>query len=214
VSSDAETHARASVLLGGAIEAQKHRLKGYEKPYEVFAIETVRAIDFVFCGELFPEPEAGSGLSRAEAQIMTWGVNGALSRVFPDALHDGPFALFPSTIATQKKANDFLFDCGALALAERQAAFLRDGLLWASIDHRRMNDMDILVLTAADPSLYSEAVGRAGIRWASTQTMLADRKQEEALEDRHRKILPLLDKQMAAVSRDAPIHEPLPEIVR
>ena len=200
MSSNAATHERACALLGDAIEAQRYRLKGYEQPSEVLTLETVRAIDFVFCRELFPEPEIAGELSSAESQIMSWGVNGALSRIFPETLSDGPFALFPSTTETQERANGFLFDCGVLALAERQAEFLKDGLLSATIDHRRMGGMDILVLSAADPSLYSEAVGRAGTRWASTQATLADRTEEAALEERHRQLLPLLDRQAAAVS--------------
>ena len=205
-------HERACSLLGNAIEAQRYRLKGYEQPSEVLTLETVRAIDFLFCKDLFPEKEGGRGLDRAEAIIMSWGVNGALSRVFPEALHDDPFKLFPSTRKTQDQANGFLLDCGILALAERQAAFLRDGLLSASIDHRRMNDMDILVLSTDDASLYSEAIGHAGTRWASTQATLADRKDEEDLEDRHRRLLPAIVRQLASAAGQSTEFASPPEI--
>jgi len=52
--------------------------------------------------------------------------------------------------------------------------------------------MDVLVLTAADPSLYSDAVSWAGQRWASAEAMQADRETEGELEVRHRSMLPPL----------------------
>lgn len=125
----ATIQAQACALLDAAIEAQRYRLKGYERPSEPLALETVRAIDNVYCRELFPEPEDGGGLDPAERQIMSWGVNGALSRILPNELHAGPFKPFRSHVEAQAKADGFLFDCGMLALAERQAGLLREGLL-------------------------------------------------------------------------------------
>jgi hypothetical protein len=158
----------------------------------------VRAIDSVYCLELFPKAERGKGLHPGERHIMSWGVNGALRRILPDNLHSGPFKFFPSKPDTQSKADGFLFDCGLLSLAERQQSLLREGLLLPAIDGRRAEGMEILVLTAADPSLYREAVGWAGLRWASTQAMLADREIEGELETRHRSMLPTLEAQIAA----------------
>lgn len=163
MTSDAAILAQADSLLEDAIDAQRHRLKGYEQPSESLALETVRAIDNVYCFELFPKAERGKGLHPGERHIMSWGVNGALRRILPDNLHSGPFKFFLSKPDTQSKADGFLFDCGLLSLAERQQGLLREGLLLPAIDGRRAEGMEILVLTAADPSLYREAVGWAAV---------------------------------------------------
>lgn len=189
---------QACALLDTAIETQRCRLKGYERPSELLTLETVRAIDYVYCRELFPEPENYGTLEMAERRIMSWGVNGALSRILPNELHVGPFKLFRSNSESQSKADGFLFECGMLALAERQVGLLREGLLSAKIDFRRIEDTDILVLTATNSSLYHESVGWAGMRWSSTQAVLADRKLEGRLEVRHSALLPMLDTQLTA----------------
>ncbi|MET3395791.1 hypothetical protein ABIC33_006468 [Variovorax sp. 1140] len=189
---------RAQTLLSEAIEAQRFRLKGYERPSELLALETVRAIDYMYCGGLFPRREQGKRLHPGQKAIMSSGVNDALQRILPTTPNSGPFKPFLSSPATQAKADDFLFDCGLLSLAERQQSFLREGLLQPVIDGRRIEGMKILVLTAADPSLYREAVGWAGLEWDSEQTMLADRSHEEDLENRHRSMLPTLAAQIEA----------------
>ena len=91
--------------------------------------------------------------------------------------------------------------CGLLSLAERQQGLVREGLLLPAIDGRRAEGMDILVLTAADPSLYSEAVGWAGQRWTSAEAMQADRETEGELEVRHRSMLPTLEVQITSAGR-------------
>lgn len=192
---------RAQLLLDEAVEAQRYRLKGYERPSEPLALETVRAIDYVYCAELFPRRERGKELDSAQRAIMRGGVNGALQRILPENLHSGPFKPFPSSPFTQSKADGFLFDCGVLALAERQQSLLREGLLHPEIDAGRMEGTDVLVLTACDPSLYQEAVGWAGLEWQSEQTMLTDRGIEEDLEARHRSMLPTLAAQIEAGGR-------------
>ena len=44
---------RALLLFEQAIAAQKELLKSYERPSEVLTFETTRALDFLFCRELF-----------------------------------------------------------------------------------------------------------------------------------------------------------------
>jgi hypothetical protein len=196
--SDAAVLAKAQSLLDGAIDAQRYRLKGYERPSELLALETLRAIDNVYCLELFPKAERGKGLHPGERHIMSWGVNGALLRILPEKLHLGPFKTFSSNSSTQEQADGFLFDCGLLSLAERQQGLVREGLLLPTIDGRQAEGMDILVLTAADPSLYSEAVGWDGQRWISAEAMQADRETEGELEARHRSMLPTLEAQITS----------------
>ena len=101
----------------------------YEKPAEPLAYETIRAFDDIFVRELMLPSLA---MDRSEAvfrNISGWGVNHALRRIVPRTLEDRPFRDFPSTNGTQAQANDFIFGCGALAIAERCAAWLRDGIL-------------------------------------------------------------------------------------
>ncbi|SAL15593.1 hypothetical protein AWB69_00745 [Caballeronia udeis] len=197
MTNDRAVHTQACSLLESAVNAQRQQLKVYERPSEPLAFETVRAIDYVFCRELFPESEECDDSDSRETTIMSWGVNGALSRILPDHLHGEPFKLFPSTAETQAKADSFLFNCGVLALAERQAELLKDGLLSASVDPRRVNQTGILALSTSDTSLYSEEVGHAGAHWSSAQATIADRTEEAALEERHRSLLPVLERQLS-----------------
>lgn len=184
-------------VLEEAIDAQRTRLIGYERPSEVLAFETVRAIDHVYCRELFPERHDKGDVERMQRQIMSWGINHALARILPRELQGGPFRFFPSTTETRRAANDFLFSCGVLAMAERQASLLREGLLSASLEpvthpkFRRYN-RNILSLSATTPSVYSEAIGRRGLRWSSEQSMLGDSAHERDIEERHIAILPEL----------------------
>ena len=50
--------------------------------------------------------------------MSSWGLNNALERMIPAALKHETFRLFPSTRATQAKADEFLLHCGILQRAE------------------------------------------------------------------------------------------------
>jgi hypothetical protein len=92
----------------------------------------------------------------------------------------------------QDQADDFVFGCGVLALAERYEGWLREGVLTGQLrrhavpDHQRM--MDVLVLRSAQDSFFDEDIGRAGIQWASAQIRANDSAKERRLEQRHRKL--------------------------
>jgi hypothetical protein len=185
-------------LLGEAIAAQRRHLTAYEKPAEPIVLETARALDHVFCRDLFPERNDDGDLPIGEAAIMSEGGNQAFARILPRQLSTGPFRMFPSTAQTRAQADTFLFHCGVLAIAERQAALLREGLLSCHVDKvdpalaREFGAEHILVLDATSPSAYAEAIGRRGQRWAGTEIVKRDRALERALGQRHRRMLPAL----------------------
>ena len=194
----------ATDLLADAIEAQRQRLKGYERESEALTLETLRCIDHIFCRELFPEARDAGDIAADERAIMSFGVNHALQRVLPKSLHPGPFRLFPSTRDTMAKTDGFLFDCGILALAERQLSFLREGLLSGEVVKMRrpfvaLEQERILVLRATTPSAYAESVGHRGQRWLSEEITNEDRDVEAELERRHVDLLPAIS---ASVSAD------------
>jgi hypothetical protein len=190
----------ASEILDGSIAKLKAQLRGYEQPSEVLAFETLRALDHVYCDELFTD--VVDPLDRQESMIMSWGVNHALSRILPLGQQDGPFCNFRSSEKTQRPTNDFLFSCGTLSMAERLAGMLRDGLVRASIrpvkrEHAASTDFtNILVVTGEDPALYSEVIGQKGLRWLSAMASSNDRCWESDLERRHLDVLPELGRRV------------------
>ena len=193
----------ASDLLDGSIAKLRIQLRGYEQPSEVLTFETLRALDHVYCDELFAD--VVDPLDRQESMIMSWGVNHALSRSLPRSLPNRPFRNFRSNERTQLPSNDFVFSCGALSMAERLAAMLRDGLVQASIlpvevEHAARADfMNILVIRSKDPTLYSELIGREGLKWLSAVASDNDRYLESDLERRHLDVLPELGRRVRAL---------------
>lgn len=184
-------------LLEDAIASQRALLATYEKPAEPLVLETVRVFDQVFCRPMFPEPDDAGDLDRGEASIMADGVNHALSRVMPETLGSATFRVFPSTDQTRAQADSFVFHCGVLARAERQASLLREGLLTCHVEKidptRGLSQDKLLLLEAPSIASYAEAIGRQGERWASAQTSRRDRLEERELERRHKAMLPMLD---------------------
>jgi hypothetical protein len=102
-------------ILEARISAQKALLEQWRKPLEPLLFETLRAIDNVFCRELFtPEPLASS-VQFYEHSLLGWGVNNALARMLPDQLgQQAPFKLFPSVPSKQLQADEFLGQAGIL----------------------------------------------------------------------------------------------------
>ena len=74
-------------MLAEAIAAQRARMRGYEVPSEALTLETIRAIDHLFCRELFTELPALQVSERKHQFILQRGVNEALARVLPPEPH-------------------------------------------------------------------------------------------------------------------------------
>jgi hypothetical protein len=83
-------------ILDDRIAKQTKFIDLWRQPKEPLLFETLRAIDLVYCRELFPESQQ-SDVSQSEAQyrlLQGWGVNKALERLIPDSFSTGPFKLF------------------------------------------------------------------------------------------------------------------------
>jgi hypothetical protein len=190
----------AKTILRHAIEAQKKKLKAYEKPCEVLTFETLRALDDLHCRGLFPEGKDGEEKSIEECDVMSWGINDALRRIIPDQFEHGPFKLFQSTRDRQVQADNFIFDCGVLGKAERLRGWLHEGLFDATVRETRPEHVAIarfiVALTAKTSSAYSEAIGHRGQMWANERAMREDRNAEMKLERRHVEILPDLTRRV------------------
>ena len=194
--------ANAGELLDVSIGKLRAQLRGYEQPSEVLTLETLRAIDYVFCRELFADAADPNAPSEQELLIMSWGTNQALRRILPGHRNATHFRNFPSTERTRLLTDDFVLSCGSLAMAERLSAMLQERLVQASVqpvdrEHAAFSDFEnILVVTGQDRTLYSEVIGRKGLSWLSAQASTVDRPWEEDLERRHRTILPELDRRV------------------
>lgn len=178
--------AALEVLLSEAIDAQRARMRGYELPSMALTVETLRAIDYAFCRELYPELPTPRGGAAHHEQISRWGVNEALSRVLPRSVEADVPQVFQSTRRSQEAADEFLLDAGVLAIAERQQSLLKAGFLRARLDHRKVAGSQLLVLTACDSTLYTEQVGVAGVTWLSNAALLRARQRPPLLRVRYR----------------------------
>ena len=105
--------------LAQAIGAQREYLKAYEKPSEPVVYETLRTLDDLFCQDLMEPDRRLPKNERRFRSLSTWGVDHALRRIVPKAPPAGPFRNFPSREPVQGQADDFVFNCGVLCLAER-----------------------------------------------------------------------------------------------
>lgn len=180
-------------LLADAIAAQRERMRGYEVPSEALTFETIRALDYAFCRELFPRLYALSKSEQHHNFYLQSGVNEALSRVLPRELAYAEPHIFESSQFTQAKADQFLFDAGLLCVANRLHTQLRAGFLEGRSDpYRRVKGMRILVLTAADSTIYRESIGHAGVAWQSDRALLQGRSVEMELRKSREAMLPLV----------------------
>jgi len=179
-------------LLQDAITDERYVLRGYEKPSEALTLETLRALDYVFCRELIPElKELDDSALRAES-IRKYSINAALKRVLPSELKADTPKLFTSNAATAEQTDEFLWRMGCLTMAEKQLNLLRSGALKGEIDKRKLKGMTLLVLSIQDNTAYREQVGFQGLSWLSDMTVAEDRPKEAALELRHMELLPRL----------------------
>jgi hypothetical protein len=190
-------------LLARAIESQLARMRGYEIPSEALTLETVRAIDYLFCRELFTALRSPDENEKRHQLILRCGVNEALARVLPTELAPGQPRIFQSSRRTQELADELLFDSGLLWLAQLQLTQLHSGFLTARLDpHRKVRGMNILVLTSADSTLYHERVGYAGVNWLSDRALLRGRPREEELRRVREAMLPQMTARLLAANSD------------
>lgn len=189
--------------LREALDIHRSSLVPYEKPAEPLAYEIVRALDHLFCRGLMEQDRSGDDGKDLFRTLCTWGINHALRRIIPKSPARRVFQDFPSRPDYQAQADDFVFSCGVLALAERLEGWLRDGILSGEV--RPLPELgiegmrDILVLRSATPSLWDEEISMAGSLWASGIQMLNDSSLERSLEERHRKLQPYLERRAELV---------------
>lgn len=181
-------------LLQDRIDRQRLFVDQWRKPVEPLLFETIRAIDNVFCQELFYPPEAAERFPFPQYSLMSWGVNQALSRMIPDQLGFGGFKLFPSRKATQSPADEMLLHSGILQRAGILNGWLAEGLVNARLDKPKRvlpsGIENIIVLKSAHPSLFCEVVSRTHREWLSDLMLEFDGGWERDLERRHMEILP------------------------
>ncbi len=183
--------------LQEALGIQRAYLAQYERPSEPLAYETLRTLDDLFLRDLM---EPARSVSKNEPQfrrLSSWGVNHALRRIIPKVPASCLFRDFPSVDQIQAQADDFVFNCAALELAERFEGWLRDGIVSGELrpypkpDRQGMNA--ILVLRSNVPSCYDEEIAMTGLRWANDVIAASDTALERTLEDRHRQLEPELE---------------------
>jgi hypothetical protein len=192
-----EMEGDGQVVLRERIALQREFLDRWKRPLEPLLFETLRAIDRVFCEELF---HAGSSQARNTEDFIStlgWGVNHALARMIPDRLSHGPFRYFPSDAQIQDQADELLLHAGILERAERLAGWLDEGLVTQKL--RKLDAplpsgiRQILVLKTIHPSMYRELISDAHRKWASDLQVQIDRRWEEEVGERHAALLPLLE---------------------
>jgi len=202
--------------LRKALEVQRTYLSGYEKPSEPIAYETLRTLDDLFMRDLMEPERSVDTIDQQFRMICSWGVNHALRRILPRVPLSRPFRDFPSQASRQAQADDFVFNCATLGLSERFEGWLREGILAAELrvqSKREQQEIgDVLVLRSVASSYSDEEIGLAGLRWAGEQTLVEDHSFELMLEERHRKLEPLLDRSVDLVDGWRMIYKSTKEI--
>lgn len=191
VGKDGEPPDPALRRLQEAITEQRNYLAAYEKPSENRAFETLRVLDDLNCRDLM-FPNLTDQHDSRYWSIASWGVNHALRRIIPRTPSATTFRPHPSSPAIQEQADDFVFSCGVLELAERYEGWLREGVVAGEFRTHKIpgegRTRDVLVLRSAMASHYDEEIGRAGLRWSSDRIVAKDRPIERRLEHRYRKL--------------------------
>ncbi len=185
-------------IFAEGIEEQKRYLEHWRQPVEPLLFETLRAIDNVFCQELFLPSDLPDRMDARTYSLRSWGVNRALERMVPDVLKGGLFRLFRSDPFTQRQADEFLLQCGILHRAELLYGWLAEGLVEARLDCIPRGSLsgirNVLVLKSRRPSVFGQAISRSNLRWVSDLTMVHDSPWEHELYDRHTKLSRAFDK--------------------
>ncbi len=186
------TRDAALVRLNRAIEDHREQTDAWRKSSAILSLETVRALDDLFCRELFVSGRRSPPEADRERTIMTWGGNHALRRVLPETLEVRPHRFLAGSPKTAERTDDFLYDCGVLQLAERYAAWLRDGVLEGQVRSFPEDDgagpFEVVQLASVAGRAPDEDIGRAGLRWASARTAALRSGNERRLRERHRRL--------------------------
>lgn len=188
--------------LDAKIEEQSRELAQWRLPSEALIFETLRAIDFAYCEELFTDEENLDFGARLHRSHLTWGINRALDTLMPDELMRGPFRQFRSKADTQDKTDFFLLQSGILERAVLLRSLLAEGLLLARLETPPQISpliRNILVLKTSHPSLLQQAVSRTQRLWLIERFRERDDPWERDLERRHLEFLPMLEKQVELV---------------
>jgi hypothetical protein len=188
----------ALAILEDQIARSRANLESWRQPSEPLLFETLRAIDYAICEELFTSPGTWSQAKKSQVGLSSWGVNKALSLILPIRLGAGAFRLFPSTGQTQSQASEFLLRCGILQRAEMLYGWLREGLLTARIDKPSAalpsGVQTVLVLKSEHPSMFGEIISQRSKRWVSDLTKEGDASWERDLQERHATLQAELEK--------------------
>lgn len=188
----------AATLIQGAIGEQRAYLDLWRRPSEAILFEVLRAIDRVNCEELFVSNASTDAGANLQHLLAGWGVNHALSRTMPQRLAEGLFRLFRSEQSTQAKADEFLTQCGTLAVAELVEGVIADGMVRAALHvpgrEGRSGIRQVLVLRSENHSLLYDNVARQHRKWFSDVTMTHDERWEAELSERYRAISPDLER--------------------
>ena len=189
--------------LQEALATQDFYLAAYRQPSEPLAYETLRTLDDLFCRDLMQPSRRIDKREQQFRQISGWGVNHALRRIVPKVPSDRSFVDFPSHIAIQAQADDFVFNCGALELAERFEGRLREGVLSGELREYPVSEREgidqVLILRSVISSSSDEEIGLSGLRWASSMGMAEDKAEERAIEERHLELEPELARRVSLV---------------
>jgi len=179
----------ALAIMEDQIGRSRANLERWRQPSEPLLFETLRAIDYTICEELFTSPDTWSQTKKSQVGLSSWGVNKALSLILPTQLEAESFRLFPSMGQTQSQASEFLLQCGIVQRAEMLYGWLQEGLLTARIDKPSAplpsGIQTILVLKSEHPSMFVEIVSQRNKRWVSDLTIEGDASWECDLQERH-----------------------------
>lgn len=187
--------ARMIDRLNRAMAKDEHALSGYRQPKAALMLETLRAIDALFCSKLLTG-ETLSDTAAMERGLSSWGCNAALALVMPERLLGGSYEGHPSHPGVQAQADDLLFRCGTLASARRVTGWLKQGLATASlVSVESLDDTgprEVLEVTPDAPTLWDEGIGLAGLSWEAERLARRGGRDTRRLEREHRVILPEL----------------------
>lgn len=179
----------AIAILEDKIERSRAYLEQWRQPMEPLLFETLRAIDYTICEELFVPSATWDHGKRSQVGLSSWGINKALSLMVPAKLGGGSFRLFRSDGQTQRQAAELLLRCGILQRAEMLCGWLREGLLTARIDKPSSvlpsGIETILVLKSDHPSMFGEVISHGNKRWVSDLTIEHDSHWERDIQGRH-----------------------------
>lgn len=195
-------------ILTAAINNERAHRDAYGPASEAVAFEVARAADAIVMGELLGAGPVGQ-TDRLERNIREWGINDAFARAIPAERTKAPFRLFPSLPENQALADNFLFSCGSIRLAERMLGWMHEGLVSSEYREHGVGDrrVRVMLLRTSDPSLGDEAIGRAGLRWESDARMRNARSRERELLVRYRQIRPELEPMCSLLQGAFPIYD-------